>query len=203
MRRMLIIAATVAFAALGLAVPAPRDAWGPNLFPLAKGARWEYRRTIEVQAGTDVKSLDVRVGEVAGGRDGAAVTITGDFEYLGFGERMLLTAEGVSYRGGQGRGEKPLALVRNAAKAGDQWDSLMPIGCGGFANAKATAGDPEEVEVPAGKFKAVKVTYSAFVFNYQRTMLVWYADGVGVVKQVYCPDSTNIVIELVKYTPGK
>ena len=203
MSRVPMVATIVAFITTGLAAAAPRAIPTPNLLPLAKGAKWEYRRTFEGQAGTHVKSLDVRVGEGAEGDDRAVVTFAGNFEYLGFEERMLLTPEGVSYRGGEGRGDEPRALVRNSPRVGERWDSLMPIGCGGFATAKATASGPEEVQVPAGKFMAVKITYTAFVFKAERSMLVWYADGVGVVKQVYCPDSSNIVIELVKYTPGK
>lgn len=68
---------------------------------------------------------------------------------------------------------------------------------------EALVNGPEEVKVPAGKFKAVKVTYTGVVFGSRRSMLVWYAEGAGVVKQVYCPDSSNIIIELVRYAPGK
>jgi len=202
---MLVVAVVFVVGNLTSAAPAPAarpDNQGPDFLPLAEGAKWEYRRTFEGQAGLKVKSLDVRVSEVAKG-EGGGVQFTGDFESLGLEERMVSAPEGVSYRGGLGRGDKPLALIRNSGKAGDQWTSLLPIGCGGFATATAKASGPEEVEVPAGKFRAVKVTYTAVVWGNRRTMLVWYADGVGVVKQVYCPDSANIVIELVKHTPGK
>jgi hypothetical protein len=206
MTRPLILAATVVFVVGNLApaaTPAARRVnRTPNLFPLTKGARWEYRRTFVGQLGTQVKSLEVRVGEMAITDRQMTVTFTGDLELIGIPERVLLTQKGVNYRGKESGG-KPLDLIRNSVKAGEQWDTLMPFGCGGFAKAKATVGAPEVVEVPAGKFTAVKVTYTATIWGGQCTMLVWYADGVGVVKRVYCPDSSNIVTELVKYTPGK
>jgi hypothetical protein len=34
-------------------------------------------------------------------------------------------------------------------------------------------------------------------------MLVWYVDGIGVVKQVFSPTASNIIIELTKYIPAK
>ncbi|MCO6437251.1 MAG: hypothetical protein J5J06_09210 [Phycisphaerae bacterium] len=58
------------------------------------------------------------------------------------------------------------------------------------------------VEVPAGRFQAMKISYSGFVCGGNVSMLVWYADGVEVVKQVYCPESSSIVIELCEYTRG-
>lgn len=199
MARSLTIGVALAFVAAGVFAAEPRVAPRPGLFPLAKGGKWQYRRTY----GGRALDLVVGVGDVVR-RDGRAeAKFTGDFEYLGFEERMTSSAGALAYRPTEGRGDVPPVLIRRAVEAGDRWDSLLPIGCGGFAKAKATVGGREKVVVPAGTFDAVKVTYAATVFGGGRTMPVWYAEGVGVVKQVYCPESSNIVIELVKHTPGE
>lgn len=105
---MLVVA--VAFVA-----PAPRDALRPTFFPHARGSKWEYRRSYSGR----VKPLVVRVGEVTKHGRLTEFKFTGDFEYLGFEERMQATSEGVMYRGTRARGEKPF-LIRAAVKAGER-----------------------------------------------------------------------------------
>lgn len=196
MTRVLIVALLAVFVTGGIAPHVvSQEALKPNYFPHAKGSKWEYRRTF----GTDIKNIAVRVAE-----DNLTVMkFTGDFEYLGLKEQMEVSGEGINYPAGERKADTPMPLLlRNTFKAGDEWDSLLPAGCG-FSRAKATVNGPEDVEVPAGKFRAVKVTYVGRITGSTVTMPVWYADGVGVVKQVFNPTGSNIIIELTKYTPGK
>lgn len=177
-----------------------QEAAKPNYFPHSKGSTWEYRRTF----GKDVKDLTVRIGETTKSGESTLVKITDDFEYVGFKPEMEFADEGVfypAYPSVKGQPDRPQPiLVKSTLKVGDEWNSLLPAGCG-FSTAKATVNGPEEIEVPAGKFNAVKVTYSGKIFGSKTSMLVWYADGAGVVKQVFSPTGSNIIIELTKYTP--
>ncbi len=192
MRRLAMFA--LAAAALGAAPPVGE----PTTFPHARGGKWEYRRTLWGR----VKPLVLQAGGVTkdGGR--AFVRFTGDWESLGLEERMEMIGGRLSYRVSVGRGDAPRALIGGRVREGDRWASLIPIGCGGFAPAEAWVEGVERVTVPAGRFRAVKVRYTGVIFGIEGSMVVWYADGVGVVKQVYRPESTNMVIELVRHTPG-
>jgi len=97
--------------------------------------------------------------------------------------------------------DPPVARLKLPAKAGDEWDSTP-------ANAKL--GDvtgrtnkvigEEEVEVPAGKFKAVRVDTTISLSGERFVVSHWYAPGVGVVKMV---KGKRSVTALKKYTPTK
>ena len=67
------------------------------------------------------------------------------------------------------------------------------------ATTKVAAVD-EEVEVPAGKFKAIRVERSTDQKHFET---VWYAAGTGVVKWVRGTGESEIVVVLKSFTQGK
>jgi hypothetical protein len=66
---------------------------------------------------------------------------------------------------------------------------------------KATnsAHGPEEVLVPAGKYRAIRVEYRGAKDGKEETATFWYAAEVGLVKMV----CAGAVQELKSFTPGK
>lgn len=194
----LIAAMIAAFTAPAIAADAPKEAAKPNYFPHAKGSKWEYLRTF----GTSVKMIEVQVVVSAKYTHQEVVTFNPEGEYLGFKKDMQVSAEGIFFPLAPDQTGKPAALLPSDLKTNRDWDSLLPAGCG-FSKAKAIVNGPEELEVPAGKFRTLKVTYTGKIINNTVSMSVWYADGVGVVKQIFDPEGSNIIIELTKYTPGQ
>jgi hypothetical protein len=79
-------------------------------------------------------------------------------------------------------------MVRFPLKAGDSWAVAQPIQEGIQANAGTmTVGETKDVSVPAGKFRATKVTFEVTEVNGQpiakpQTFTYWYARGVGTIR---------------------
>ncbi|HVK08769.1 MAG TPA: hypothetical protein VM597_08345 [Gemmataceae bacterium] len=93
--------------------------------------------------------------------------------------------------------DPPAPQVKLSAKAGERWET-------GFPKGTATMGKEEEVEVPAGKFKAVRVDaeYDVGMGRTQKTA-IWFAPRVGPVKSVTTVNGFTIVSALKSFTPGK
>lgn len=101
--------------------------------------------------------------------------------------------------------EPPSPVLRLPAKAGDMWD---------WEAARAEDVPPrktkfkviaeEEVEVPAGKFKAIHVEQETEVNGKTTRYEEWYAPEVGLVKKVFHHLGTTKQVQVLKsFTPGK
>jgi hypothetical protein len=108
--------------------------------------------------------------------------------------------------GGAERSE-PYILLKLPAKAGDSWSSEPAPGRGRPAprSTYTTVKVDEEIEVPAGKFKCVRVEAVSDANGRERKVTSWYAPGVGLVRMDGTgPDGTSKVQrELKSFTPGK
>jgi hypothetical protein len=98
-------------------------------------------------------------------------------------------------------------LLRLPAKAGDTWTfERQPLPGAAFLNAKQiyTMGGEEDLDVPAGKFRAVRVEMESFVEDEKRaSATAWYAPGVGLVKSVTKLGANERTQVLKSYKPGK
>ena len=81
--------------------------------------------------------------------------------------------------------DPPPCLLRSPAKAGEQWSEEFNFGkrrCTG----KRSVGAAEEIEVPAGRFTAVPVTFDYKLADCgDERDTTWYAPNVGEVKSVF------------------
>jgi hypothetical protein len=179
------------------AYPAPQAKDPPDLYyPVRVGTRSVYEwhdgdRTVEVVTDVEAKDGATRV-TMCEEADGKLVPVN----------EVAVTAREVRWIDYQGEAlDRPVSLLRLPAKAGDRWDV-------GFATKSrrvkgtATVKGGEEVEVPAGKFKAVRVDRA--VDGNELTFALWYAPGVGVVKEEFWrAGSRRDVRVLVSITAGK
>lgn len=97
------------------------------------------------------------------------------------------------------------ALLKLPAKAGDSWDSAPPNAkVGGEAGDVRKVAGVEEVTVPAGTFKAIRVDVTRLLAGKQFIVSQWYAPDIGPVKTSFqYGDALPNVISLKKFTPGK
>ena len=97
--------------------------------------------------------------------------------------------------------DPPAAQLKLPAKPGDEWDSTPPNAKLGDVTGRTNKviGE-EEIEVPAGKFKAIRVDTVISLSGERFTVSQWYAPGVGVVKMVKGSHYTKV---LKKFTPAK
>jgi hypothetical protein len=97
----------------------------------------------------------------------------------------------------------PLLKVRAAPGEAWTWDP-GDSGGGRFPKLKFTSGKEEEVEVPAGKFKGLRVDseFGAGASVVKQT--TWYARGVGSVKMSATGLGDGDLVQVLKsFTPGK
>jgi hypothetical protein len=96
----------------------------------------------------------------------------------------------------------PVPLLKLPAKAGDTWTVEQQIPAAhGAATFTYTVGKVEEVKVPAGTFKAIRVEERTDALQMSATR--WYAPGVGLVKMISSTGKIETTQVLKSYTPGK
>jgi hypothetical protein len=88
-------------------------------------------------------------------------------------------------------------VLKLPAKSGFEWTRERDSDTGKYLDIRAICGS-EIIEVPAGRYSAVKVTLSTTLDNRQKGTF-WFAPGVGLVKCEY-GNTTQI---LRSFTPGK
>ena len=142
-----------------------------DYFPLETGTSWTYL----THGGRDyVKRV---VGRETVNATSCAVVQHGDLEkhWISAGEDGVRVhrSKGVTF-------DAPLLLFKFPLKAGDAWTGEARAGEGPIAYAFATAGE-EDVEVPAGRFRAVRVDWSMGTSSGK----TWLARGIGSVKESY------------------
>ena len=102
---------------------------------------------------------------------------------------------------GDRRYDPPIRLTRpKSIKEGDSWEWDNP----GVGKLKYKAGKEEEVEVPAGKFKARRIEGEGESDGKPTTCTEWRVPGLGKIKSVVRFDNRGEVVEVLKsFTPGK
>lgn len=108
--------------------------------------------------------------------------------------KVKVTAKGLFLaEEGGGAYDPPWCILELPPKAGNKWDTLS--GGRSQVTGSMTAHGIEEVEVPAGTFRAAKVVWE----HGDNPATYWYAPQVGLVKLTY--GQTAVVLK--SYTPGK
>lgn len=187
-----------------VAAPGPKGGDAPPLyFPTAVGATAVRQQTTGKLTGemTDTVTEVQKIG------DGVRVTIerTSKSGFPPVKYQTDVSAKGLTQvRFGRREFDPPTPLLKLPAKAGDAWE---------WENRAAEAGRPrkikfkvvgeEEVEVPAGKFKAVRVAEEEEMRGHTTKHESWYAPDVGLVKRVTQLVVGEGVIVLKSFTPGK
>lgn len=184
-----LIAALVCLAALPLAMAAPvpthlmKDP--PLYYPVQKGTRWVYLDNgvehqyvvSDVEKNKRGDAFIVTVVEVKGEKQ----TLYRKMEVSRSGLLWLETTEGDAF-------DEPIRLLRCPVVANEDW----PYWCSGsgtiakFDGMMKVVGN-EQVEVPAGKFNAVRVKdkWSIGGDGLKDKCTWWFAPNVGVVKMEY------------------
>ena len=172
-----------------------------DLFPLAKGMKWEY----EVSVAGQTKDVEQEVTKVTAGKKGerSIATLTTKIEAQTITEDMSTDDKAIYRHAFNGMAlETPLAIVKYPFKAGSDWKETIKINKE-EAEAKFVTFKSEEVKVAAGKYTAYPVLMEMETMGQKVSSKNWYADGVGMVKQEVNFGGTVITMELKKFTKGK
>jgi hypothetical protein len=100
--------------------------------------------------------------------------------------------------------DPPYRLLKLPPKEGETWEVESPATPGNPSQKfKYTTGKEEEVEVPAGKFKSVRVEMENVINGVVLRTTYWHAPGAGMVKIVSHDDKRGDRVQVLKsVTPG-
>jgi|SRR5262245_19680366 len=202
-RSLVVLVMSVALGTVSQSAPRLKEAKPAYYFPVGVGDK----RVVEFDSPRGKEELAEVVTAVKEQDGGLLVTTR--FEYRrGIGsdyqfevsDRGItkVVADGVPLR-------SPVCHLRLPFKTGETWETEdQLVGQVIYSRATFTAGAEEEVEVPAGKFRAVRVQVVSGQGFGETTH--WYARGVGIVKSVSKKSDRggeDQVTVLKSFTPGK
>jgi hypothetical protein len=197
---LLISLAVLAVVPPAAAAPKLKDRSDRVYYPVTVGDRWvtEFRypdRTVEVtEVVTAVETQDgARVESVSRENDGRASPDVSQMKVTDNG-LFRVSQLGVAYAA-------PYCVLRLPLTPGATWTSEARSVIGTEARLKYTAVREEEVEVPAGKFRAFRLDVELEWSGKTTHSSVWYAPRVGVIKQEH--KDAGYVQVLKSFTPGK
>jgi hypothetical protein len=198
MSRPLALLGAAACVAVGSAAPALKDG-GPNALYTATHVGDKRVYELRAPAGTTEHSdvvtavekkdgaLRVKIGRLRGGE-------TTPYADLEVSEKGL-----VRHMAGGNPLAKPVPCLKLPHKVGETWEE--PEATGGKTT--YTVGKAEEVEVPAGKYRAIRIDSVTDQVGSSYKAACWYAPGVGLVKMVADTGGTKFSQLLKSFTPGK
>ncbi|AMV27524.1 hypothetical protein VT84_24195 [Gemmata sp. SH-PL17] len=201
MRLIVALFASGALIGLAPAAPVPKHLMPkePLYYSVQKGTRWVYTDNgmdCEFEA-TDVKPL---------ARDGWTVTVEcvrdgakSPYQKIEVSPRglVVIEARGIS-------AENPLCLLQRPAEPNAEWSYRRDNPGATYSRGAMMVTGTEDVKVPAGVFRAVRVVHEVtVVWNdkpiQQLRVTTWYAPDVGLVKAT----GEGYKSELKSFTPGK
>lgn len=165
-------------------------------YPMNVGTVWTYRvgeNRFEIRLTKMEKVGKVDCARLEMFVDGKARS----FEHLGIEGNILARH---SFEGKPST--PPVPLLKLPPKAGEKWNVESKLDGQVFKGTLAVSEEP--VQVPAGKFTAVKVSGVDMDLNGQKfNVTYWFVSGVGMVKQVSELAGQKVTFELEKIVLGK
>jgi hypothetical protein len=171
----------------------------PNMFPMAKGAQWEF----EVNVNGMKLAVVQEMTDVTKKGDQTNATITTKVNGQDITEEISVDEKGI-YRHSFNnmKLDKPMLAFKYPAQP-QKWNEAVKIQ-GMDLDVKLEMKAAEEVNVPAGNYKKVIPVEITLTIQGQEIIATnYYAEGAGIIKQEANFAGTKITSELKKYTPGE
>jgi hypothetical protein len=176
-----------------------------DYYPLKVGTKWNY----ELDAGQPQKGMITSVIAAEENADGKPIA---RLEVYINGQKAQTTEHLMSNKDGVFRVkinnqelDPPLCILKYPIKAGQKWDTKTTA-MRQQLDVTCREGAVEDVQVPAGKYKAVPCTIETSQQTPQGAMKIvntyWFVDDVGVVKQKMDIGGKVILMELTKFEPA-
>jgi len=173
----------------------------PDYYPLKVGTKWEYQ--LDVGKGQKFTVVyQIAKVENVNGKPQAVM------EQLVNGEVQATEHVGVEpggvfkYRFKEVEVSPPVCLLKYPVKEGLSWETETKIG-GKQLTVSGREGGTEEIQVPAGKYRAISAKIDTAVDGQKVSTTYWFAPDVGIVKQSMGIPGLTFSMELLKFEPGK
>ena len=171
----------------------------PNYYPVQEGAAWHFNVTAN---GNEAKVVNriAKIEKIDGVALGRLEAVVND--KIVATEHVSQTDKGVfRHRYNGAVIDPPLPLLRYPVKAGDKWEGDLKVGAD--AGKYDCVASEEEVAVPAGKFKALKVVINVAEKGNTLSTTYWFVNNVGFVRQTVEAGNLNILMELERHEAKK
>ncbi len=198
MRFVLFAFAFVLLAPVSQAAPVPKEILQkfPDYYPLFLGTEWEYRVG---ESAVTVKVKDY--SEKAGVRTGVLSTEVNGAEVAT--EAIRVDETGVySTHINATKIEPAVLILKFGIEKETEWATKCKVGAQ-KVDFRFKLEGLEDLEVPAGKYKAVKVTGSGTIAETETQTEFHFAEGIGIVRITYSIGGQRTSLDLKKYTAGK
>lgn len=165
-------------------------------YPLKIGSRWTYRvnegdKRISTHIGKHEKVGDTLCAVIEAAVDGKVAAT----------EYVAIDKDGVSrYKFNTETLKTPVRFLALPPKDGETWKFETEFGVE-KVKGSATAGSAD-VEVKAGKYKTITTKMEIESNDQKISIESWYAEGVGMVKQVMKIGPVEIRLDLEKFEPA-
>ncbi|MFM7132058.1 MAG: hypothetical protein ACKO5E_09580 [bacterium] len=178
-----------------------KNAKKADYYPLKVGTQWYYKGEAN---GTPLQLRNevTKIENINGVEMGRIETFAQERSVAN--EHISSNAKGVFRNRIQGVEPDPAVMILQfPVKPGDKWTVDSKVSGETIKGVYKT--EEEEVTVPAGKYKAIKVVSDAEVIPSGQKVLstVWMVDGVGIVKQITDLGQVQVKLELEKFVAGK
>jgi hypothetical protein len=170
-----------------------------NFYPLQVGNTWHFKA--EVMGKTNKTVYKVTRIEKVDGVDLAVLEVTVEGKVVAT-EHVQQTDKGVfRHKFNAAAIEPPFRMLPYPIKADEKWEG--EIKSGGTAGNYTARTKEEEIEVPAGKFKTIRVDFDLVEKGNKVSTSYWFAADTGFVKQTVDAGPLHVVISLEKFEAGK
>jgi len=99
--------------------------------------------------------------------------------------------------------DPPICVLATPVTRGKTWEDAIKLSGEDTAKTKYVIGTEEEIEVPAGRFRAIRVDVDSEINGEHNMGVEWHAPDVGLVKSVTKVEPAEITITLKSRTSGK
>jgi hypothetical protein len=170
----------------------PTSSW----YPLAVGNTWQYR------VGENHYTLKVAKHEKIGTQLCARLEMSVKNKVISH-EHVAVTSDAIVRTSFEGKvANPPIPFLKLPPKKDQSWKVESKM-AGQVFKGTFKAGE-EEVKVPAGTYKTVTVTGQDLEVNgVKMTLTYYFADKVGMVRQVIEMAGQKIIVEMEKFEPAK
>lgn len=175
---------------------------GSDYYPKTPGTQWTYKARVNDQTLTMINKV-TKIENINGIEMSRVETSAGDNMVLA-NEHISINEKGIYRNRINGSEPDPaVCILRFPIKAGDAWEINSKVGNETIEGTYKTSN--EDVTVPAGKYKTIKVVSEADVKPSGQKIFntVWMAEGIGIVKQFTDLGPVQITLELEKFEAGK
>jgi hypothetical protein len=199
MIQVAIVGLVSVFFATAAPAPVPKGAQvAKPFFPTTVGTKWVY-----IDNGKDEHSRFIGEAEKKGDEMTLVMKTTLPRGEIVVAEELIVSPRGVFYKSFTEAQvcDPPLCTLKYPITPGEKWN-YKGVCFEHKLEVALKVYDLEEVEVPAGKFKAYRVEWKEL--GKDRGKTCWYAPGIGSVKEIHSyPPFSRVERVLKSFKPGK